>query len=198
MPEITKINDIDSEIKRKSILIKDYRPKSKGKNKIYLLRFFFSRENSELLVVLNKIEIYVNGLTNPFQTIELPEKDFIFGMTMIDFKEKEDGSVIIQDLNFDGFDDFRFRTDLGSGGESYECYLYHDGDGSFIKSESFSLLFNHNAVKLNKKKKEIEISRVCDIKPFYQTFTYKLVGYDELELLEETVCEEKNYYVENN
>ncbi len=188
----------DSEALRKTILVKDYFPKSKGKLRIRF-RLFFTRVAAEPSVELNKIEVYMNSSKQPLQTIEISKKDFIFGMSLMNFKNDDDGRIVVEDLNFDGFDDFRFLTDTGSGGDSYECYLYDKGNESFINSKPFDLIFQHNAVKLNKIKKEIEVARECETKFETKTSIYRVVGYDELELLSETDCEEYiNRYVESD
>ena len=181
-------NSSNDKVKQKSMFSKEYNSKSKVKNGSLLVRIlaFFNRNDDERLVILNKLEIYYGKSTNPAQTIDFIKEEYFYGL--ITFKDNADETIVIEDVNFDGVDDFRILSDSGASSYSYECYLY-EIDRTYVRNESFSQLYNHSAVKLNKEKKEIEVSRRCTIASENETLIYKVTSHDEIELLlTQTTC----------
>jgi hypothetical protein len=166
-----QLNYSTEKIREKSTFSKEYKPKIKGESSLIRVLAFFNRDDDEGFVTLKKIELYDNKSINPVQLIELVKEDYFYDS--INFKDNEDKTIIIEDVNFDGFDDFRVLSDLGATNYSYDCFLY-DTDGTYVRNELFSQLYNHSAVKLNNEKREIEVVRRCTLASESETFVYKV------------------------
>lgn len=129
------------------------------------------------------IEVIREGSLESFQTIEpsMPA-DTSFLDLDISFVDDEDGAFfIVQDLNFDGYADFRYLTNHSVCCYEYSCYTYDKYRGSYQHNAEVSDIFSlHTHVEIEHKTRRLIQYIHCapgDIKLVYQWDGF---GYEEI------------------
>lgn len=93
-----------------------------------------------------RVELKNRLMEKPFQIIESESTNF-FGPIEYDYGYQDLGfEGITIDINFDGFEDLRFKTDSGANtfvvNQSYAYYIYNPKNSKFEYNEDVSLLTN--------------------------------------------------------
>jgi hypothetical protein len=114
------------------------------------------------------VEIYSKKSNKRFQVLTTNAK-------IVERFSLTDTTVIAEDMNFDGFEDFRVLLHYGGAGVQYECYTYHSGLEKFEFNENLSeLLFWSSGDEFNSTRKELEVASDCGAYNETLTRVYRL------------------------
>lgn len=126
-----------------------------------------------------RIEIRQQGDSTPFQIIT-PAAPADGGPIVA---SDEDHFFVIEDLNFDGFSDFRFMVDHAACCVAYRCYVYDTYRGTFKIDEQLTDIFErHSRIEILRSSHQIARYTHCppgfEIKRLFQvdSFGFKAIS----------------------